>query len=373
MKSYPSFLIALLLAVLAVSQSAGAEAPRKPLEIGFATSLWSDRMQEDRPLQVFLPDTYLKSNRRYAVLYLLDGDSNFLHAAAAVQFLASVGRIPELIVVAVPNTYRHRDLLPIDAELSERERADEGSRFLQFLSRELAPWVESNFRTEPYRILAGHSRGGLFAIHTLLNHPTAFNAFIAISPALGHVPDTYLDPGDRLARIPGQRFLYVSACDEFTGIAEPVRKLAGLLGKLNPPALRWKYHYYENDDHFSTRHRGLYDGLEALFSEMQVPKGVVLRDGIAGLDARYASLKEKFGFPIPLSLGTLNWAGDFLLIEHRRPEQALAFFERGAALYPQDPVPYSRVAAALKAMGKHQEAYQVLETAYKRAVTRMEP
>ena len=57
-------------------------------------------------------------------------------------------------------------------------------RFLEFIDGELKPWVNENFRTEPFEILGGHSFGGLFAVHVMLNRPDSFDAYIAVSPSL---------------------------------------------------------------------------------------------------------------------------------------------------------------------------------------------
>ncbi|WP_338273873.1 alpha/beta hydrolase [Corallococcus caeni] len=103
--------------------------------------------------------------------------------------------IPEMIVVGVPNTTdRTRDLTP---PFSRTERVDDGRRlsevsptaghadtFLRFLTEELAPHVEARYRTQPYRILVGHSHGGLFAMHVLTHKPESFNAYVALSPSV---------------------------------------------------------------------------------------------------------------------------------------------------------------------------------------------
>ena len=47
---------------------------------------------------VTVPPSYGAGNRRYPVIYVLDGAENALTAASAVRFLAGSGRIPEMIV-----------------------------------------------------------------------------------------------------------------------------------------------------------------------------------------------------------------------------------------------------------------------------------
>jgi predicted alpha/beta superfamily hydrolase len=100
-------------------------------------------------------------------------------------------QIPELIIVAIPNTNRTRDLTPthsltdqLGKESKSLTSSGGGDAFLEFLQDELSPKIEANYRTLPYRILAGHSLGGLLAIHALLSATTTFQGIIAIDPSL---------------------------------------------------------------------------------------------------------------------------------------------------------------------------------------------
>jgi predicted alpha/beta superfamily hydrolase len=46
------------------------------------------------------------------------------------------------------------------------------------------PESNKRYRTATYRIFAGHSFGGLLAIHTLITRTNLFDPYIAISPSL---------------------------------------------------------------------------------------------------------------------------------------------------------------------------------------------
>jgi predicted alpha/beta superfamily hydrolase len=137
---------------------------------------------EERTLWVSVPDSYARSAGRYPVLYLTDAEAQFEHTSATAAFLARNGFMPEVIVVGVQNTDRTRDLTPSrDPEFPTSGGAD---RFLEFLETELVPFVESGFRTVPFRIFAGHSAGGNFAFHAMRVRPDLFQAVIAVSPWL---------------------------------------------------------------------------------------------------------------------------------------------------------------------------------------------
>ena len=144
-------------------------------------------MNERRPLFISKPAGYEQGTERYPVLYLLDGETHFHHATGIARFLAESGRIPALLVVGVASTNRNRDLTPPSQAGNDLRFSPGGGgadAFLRFLSEELIPYVEANYRTRSYRILVGHSFGGLFAVYALTTRPRVFNAYIAISPSL---------------------------------------------------------------------------------------------------------------------------------------------------------------------------------------------
>src|SRR6185503_18883049 len=107
-----------------------------------------------------------------------------------IEFLVQNGRMSDLIVVGVTNTDRTRDLSPVKS--SDKNAAGElqfptsggADNFLKFFETELIPEIEKKYRVQPYRILAGHSLGGLFAIHAMIAKPGLFNSYVAVSPAL---------------------------------------------------------------------------------------------------------------------------------------------------------------------------------------------
>ncbi len=59
-----------------------------------------------------------------------------------------------------------------------------GEKFLELIEKELMPHVDSLYPVEPYKILVGHSCGGLTVINTILNHPNMYKAYVAIDPSM---------------------------------------------------------------------------------------------------------------------------------------------------------------------------------------------
>src|ERR1044072_499242 len=145
---------------------------------------------EERVILIRTPPGYETNKLSYPVLYMTDGDAHMGHTSSTIEFLTQNGRLPDLIVVGITNTDRTRDLTP--AKSSAKNAAGElqfptsggADNFLKFIQTELIPEIEKDYRFQPYRILAGHSLGGLFTIHTMISKPGMFNSFIAVSPSL---------------------------------------------------------------------------------------------------------------------------------------------------------------------------------------------
>jgi predicted alpha/beta superfamily hydrolase len=149
---------------------------------------------EDRRILVVLPRRYdADPAARYPVLYKLDGDNQLDGYGQSIDVLSGIDAIPDLIVVAIPNGrgLRNRDLTPSSLHQDGNEAGQmgtgemgQGDRFLDFLERDLIPYVERNYRTTRERILAGHSRGALLAMQSLLIKPGLFEARFLFSAPL---------------------------------------------------------------------------------------------------------------------------------------------------------------------------------------------
>ena len=70
---------------------------------------------------------------------------------------AREGRVPEMILVGITNTDRTRDLTPTHVAAPRFENrqfnaptSGGADKFLDFIAREVMPYVEKTYRTQPY-------------------------------------------------------------------------------------------------------------------------------------------------------------------------------------------------------------------------------
>ena len=80
------------LVLMSLGTAACAEGP---IVMGESRRIHSDVLKEDRVYRVSLPESYgWAKDRRYPILFLLDGQTHFLHTAGSVGYLAQQARSP---------------------------------------------------------------------------------------------------------------------------------------------------------------------------------------------------------------------------------------------------------------------------------------
>jgi hypothetical protein len=152
-----------------------------PLSIGTLRRMHSEILKEDRTLSIRVPPDYERTQLSYPVIYLLYGDQTegyYAETVFALERLEGGAEIPECIVVGIHNTDRYGNLLPVHFA----GRPAGADSFMEFLEKELFPFIESKYRTKPYRLLIGPQAGGPFGLYALACRPALFNVLILENP-----------------------------------------------------------------------------------------------------------------------------------------------------------------------------------------------
>ncbi|MEW6991453.1 alpha/beta hydrolase [Colwelliaceae bacterium 6441] len=224
----------------------------EPITIGERHVLTSKKLHEDISISVYLPRSYERASKNnYDVLYLLDGNANLLHAAGSQYFLAGYRQMPELIIVGLNSNNRDRDFTPSSVE--NVPNSGGADRFRQFISEELFPFVNENFRVTKMRYLSGHSYGGLFAIDTMIKNTTMFDAYFTFSPSLRWDNDLVLN--QLLAKVNKAEltgYLYANIGDEGYLLRRPILALDEALKANKNDKLRWEIDWLNDENHSTT-------------------------------------------------------------------------------------------------------------------------
>jgi hypothetical protein len=337
-----------------------------PIACGERITLHSKILGEDRTVSISLPPSYAQGNQKYPVLYITDAQFLFDQTRASAAFLARNGLIPEIIIVGVANSDRTRDLYATKADFKLKGRtipfptSGNADQFLEFLEKELIPWVESTYRTVPLRILAGVSAGGNFALHTTRVKPGLFQAIIAASPWLAWDDAKELKLLVPFLESTGVRTqaLFISYANEGPEMTANVEALTSALRSRRDTSLRWNSATYPNETHDSTAVKSYYDGLRAIFADWSYPRNPETNFLIGSLDdvkAHYARFGEYLGYTQLPPEDIVNELG-YQLLGMKALDQSLAAFRYNTEIYPRSANVWDSLADALEQAGRTDDA-----------------
>jgi len=266
--------------------------------IGKIYTIQSEVLDEGRKIAIFTPPDYKETDKKYQVLYLLDGEWNFPFISALTDKLRSSGDIPEMIVVGIINENRSKDLTPPGIN-DNKSRFGGGEDFLKFITEELKPWVNNKFRTHPYNILVGHSFGGLFTIYTMMNKPDSFQSYISLSPSLGRNNEQQVKKAKNYFNQNeiDSSSLYLAIGNEggYTQISS--EKFRDIIDYTKPQNLRFKFEYLSEESHVSITTTGFLNGIKFIYEGYNAEKLTNL-DDIFLIEEYFKKLSKKFGYEI---------------------------------------------------------------------------
>ncbi len=164
----------------------------KPFVLGIIDEIQSTELAGKRILNIYLPEGYNKNDTvKYPVVYLLDGsaDEDFIHIVGLYQFnnFSWINRVPKSIVVGIATVDRRKDFTyptTIEADKKRYPTTGHSGKFINFIEKELQPYIEKKYKTTSSRTIVGQSLGGLLATEILLKKPELFNQYIIISPSI---------------------------------------------------------------------------------------------------------------------------------------------------------------------------------------------
>jgi len=341
----------LLLLLFFYSSFLSAQEPLVKHEI---FSIPSKILNEERIIYVQLPKNYHTANfskGSYPVIYVLDGENNFPLVATTERYGTKFlyRNFPEMIVVGIRNTDRTRDYTPtkpkVDTNLHNKsyEQGGGADAFLSFINEELKPFVKNKFRTNGFDILHGHSFGGLFAIHTLVNHNNSFDAYIAIDPSLWWDEKVVYNQAQNVFsknNFKGKAVFVALAYEaeenakdrlqHGTTIQSFCEKLLPLTSQRN---LNHSWKYYPDYDHGTVPLPSTFDGLAAIFNGIQLPVKEIPKKPYL-LKEQFEKLSERMQFKIvpeeSLFIELVKYARKV-----KENENALYILNYGLECYPE--------------------------------------
>ncbi|TNE60471.1 MAG: tetratricopeptide repeat protein [Alphaproteobacteria bacterium] len=372
------YLVVLVLGLCWCAGAYGAEPFESKIEIGTQYSLNSALLGEgDLRYSVSLPESYdsVGANATYPVIYVLDGYlTQFETVRAAALANNKMGSlVPEAIVVGLPSPNRVRDYTPVhslknsdgtDAPFLEDSGGAEAYR--RHLREELLPLIEAKYRTKPYRVLVGHSFGGLFAIHDMLSADPLFEAYIAIDPSLWYAGGLLLDEARKAAASPafkGGFYMSYIPHPEDAGSEGRVIDFLALIEALGGGAIRTRQQFFEHESHQSVQFVSYHEGLRHVF-EGYAPPGIEAAAKDPDLLFRhYADYSARMGVafePDPFYVSVVAYNA---LYYYRWLDKAEQLFKANLEAHPGISGAWNGIAEYYHAAGRDEDAKAALQHA----------
>jgi hypothetical protein len=292
---------------------------------------------------------------------------------------------PEMIIVGIPNTDRIRDLTTTHVSAAPYmdsnfvKTSGGGEKFTLFLEKELMPHIDSIYPTAPYRMLIGHSFGGLMVINTLINHTNLFNSYLAIDPSLWWDNQKLLKQADKVLHEkkfdgktlflavantmePGMDTLHVRRDTAVSTLhIRSILQFENVLKGTPGNGLRWSWKYYNEDEHNSVPLIAEYDAVRFIFNYYKPPSFGNLLDssfhGDSALIAHFKSVSTQMGYTLAPPEPIVNQLG-YVFLQHKMFSRSYSFFQMNITNYPNSFNVYDSMGDYYDANGDKQKAIQ---------------
>lgn len=359
MKAFRIADVSTRLMLLLFAFAAAAQTNGPVVQFGESHIVHSKILGQDRAYWVSLPASYhAKANRqKYPVLYVLDAEWNFYWASEVMQFMSESRQIPEFIVVGVPNINREHDLTP--TRYPNEPSSGGGPMFERFLNEELAPEVNTRFRTVSYRVLMGHSAGGALAADAFLRQTIGFQGCIAIDPSLGWVNEDLMRRAKEFVPWANSHAaIFITTAGWRPSVQTNVMTRAqelfvSILRTNSSSGVRIGYEV-ESEDHNSSRLLGLYDGLRFIFEGYKPMDPGVLNTPLL-INEHFERLSSRLGFKILPPEGLVLGIGYECLGAHDT-NNAIGCLKLNVGNYPASAYACKHLADVYLAAGKKELA-----------------
>ncbi|HEX3053154.1 MAG TPA: alpha/beta hydrolase-fold protein [Aggregatilineaceae bacterium] len=243
-----------------------------PIQGSEVKAIKSDITGRSYDLYIHVPDESV-ANRKYPVLYVLDGQWDFKLLDSIFGGLNYDGYVPQLIIVGITysgpdpdyDSLRAKDYTPTqDPSVSG---SGDAPKFLDFLKQELIPFIESKYPADPTRrVLMGSSYGGLFTLYAMFEDPALFSGYVAASPAVTFgsrfVFTQEAEYAENHTELPVKLFLSVGAAES---LAYPVQNFMQTLKDRGYGGLNMEARTIEGERHAGNKPEAFNRGLRFIF------------------------------------------------------------------------------------------------------------
>ena len=332
--------------------------------------IYSDKLSTEREITIQLPRNYnLDEEKRYPVFIVFDGDYLFEIVSGNVDYMSFWGDIPEAIVVGINQIdSRYNDTSVVDN--INFTPISSTANFFEFVSQELIPYINKNYRTTNFRVAVGHERTANFINFFLIKKVPIMNGYIAVSPKYTKKMKEYL--AQYLISSSQNIYYYLSTSNEdFQSISENVLDFNQRLDSLNNENIHYKFQNLVIPSHYTLPAYTIPYSIEDMFSIYKDINrieydSIILKletSPVKYLEEKYEKIKNHFGVIKEMSIN------DFIAVEQYIDEkEKFHFFKDLAKLatrkYKETILPSYYMGRFYEETGDTEKAMHIYRSAY---------
>ncbi|UOX35143.1 alpha/beta hydrolase [Flavobacterium sediminilitoris] len=268
-------------------------------------TIQSKKLGEERSFTVSLPVNYeFDTDKKYPILVLLDGEYLLSPFEGIVKYGNYWDDLPEMIIVAVNQNYGETRFNDSEFD-SNGLPSGKGASFFEFIGFELLPYLESKFRTQPFRIIAGHDTTAGFLNFYLYKDNPIFNGYISLAPEMA--PEMEKRISERLAIIKKPLFYYQATGEgDIKEINDGAKALDNNINALQNKTFKYRFDEFKGASHYSLVAQAIPQALYFIFDGYQPISMVEFQEKIVTLDKgytqylidKYTNLEQNLGLKI---------------------------------------------------------------------------
>jgi len=307
---FATVLFAVGLAVATSSHAIGArqqadktgQAPARVAEatdivIGKSLTFQSTVLAQPVRLDIALPPGYDAGQEHYPVLFAFQ--NTLAGVFGIVDAMGRAAAVPRMIVVSAGVPGELFALYPREGVAG----SGGGPQVLEFLRRELEPFIDATYRTVPYRIVLSHSASALFSLWAMFSAPDAIQAVLAAGPMFAEYD--YVRVASMIERALASRaarsqFLFFTQGNQ-PDLTRDLAAFREMLRARPAAGLVWEFDPEPMSNHNSLGIRTLHDGLWKLYADWSVLPETIASAGGPAIRAHRKALAGRFGYDIGLS------------------------------------------------------------------------
>ena len=277
------------------------------------SNLYAQKIQIDskllnRSISLIIPNS--DTTKTYLPLIYFGDQTQIELASAITNHLHQTTYIPPIMVIGISD-FSNGEL----AQQLRNYQYGQSNLIMKFLSDELIPYLEQNYKLHPYRILAGHREAGAFVFTTMMEKDI-FQAYFCFAPTIYQLPNPELSWRSFLVdHFLWDDFLYISQGFGDDSKMKESLEISRLL-KAHSVERKIDYHFrfFDHLSNASLLPESMPDALRKLFADLEY--SIMLEfGGIEALYEKKENLERKYGFDplelkipkIPVSRALLNF------------------------------------------------------------------